>query len=142
METLQAHVFSNLLKGNQILHLMNSEGVQGQLREAAGISGIEYKEINLPLVYPMDIEELFRDLPDIPGIIVISGYDKADAYIQDLINFTILYYEYRVMITSKKGIVPVSSKWKFVLITEPRYWFSNKDVFRKAYHLKEEDKIW
>ena len=105
------------------------------IKEAVKFIGFEYKELNLTTCYPMDIEEFLRSLPDRPGVLVFSEYDQADAYIQDLINFTVLYYEYRIMITSDSDVVPVSNKWKFVLLAKPDYWFNNSTVYQRSYHL-------
>jgi hypothetical protein len=38
------------------------------------------------------------------------------------------------MITSDKGIVPVSNKWKFALVAKPNYWFPNPTVYHRSYH--------
>lgn len=141
MQTIGSHVLAKYLNDNkfQLFHVVNREESQEQLREAAEISGLEVKEINLMEIYPIDIEVIFKGLPDKPGIIIFSGYDQADPYLQEIINFTVLYYEYRIMITSNKGIVPVSNKWKFALLARPNYWFSNPTVYHRSYHFDFEE---
>lgn len=143
MQALGSHVLSRYLIDLkfQLLHIVNREESQIQLREAAEISGIDYKEIDLTEIYPIEVEEIFKNLPDKPGVIVFLKYDQADPYLQEIINFTVLYYEYRIMITSNKGIVPVSNKWKFALLANPGYWFSNKTVYHRSFHFDYERDI-
>lgn len=139
--SLKAHVFSKYLsdKRLQLFHIADiTNSGQIQLREAAEISGIDYKEIDLTKIYPIEVEEIFKNLPDKPGVIAFLNYDQADPYLQEIINFTVLYYEYRIMITSNKGIVPVSNKWKFALLANPGYWFSNKTVYHRSFHFDYE----
>ena len=93
----------------------------------------DYCEIDLGLTYPIDIEEIFKSLPDKDGIIVISNYDKAHEYMVDLINFCLEYYEYRKMITSTDGVIPVSGKWRFVILHEPGFRFEPV-IYRSMYH--------
>jgi hypothetical protein len=133
---LNVHVLSRYLTDPkfQLFHIVDREESQIQLRETAGISDIEYKEIDLTSIYPIEVEEIFKNLPDKPGIIAFLNYDQADPYLQEIINFTVLYYEYRIMITSNKGIVPVSSKWKFAILARPNYWFPNATVYHRSYY--------
>ena len=133
--TASGVMFSNQLKDKryQIIHVVD-RGEHRVLREAAEFAGLAYKDIDLSLVYPIDVEEIFKSLPDVPGVMVIKGYDSADPYLQDLINFTVLYYEYRVMITAQKGMIPVSNKWKFVILAKPGYWFRNTIIYARSFH--------
>jgi hypothetical protein len=112
----------------------SATNVSRLIKEAVEFVGSEYRELNLTTCYPMDIEDFFRALPDRPGVIVFSEYDRADTYIQNLINFTVLYYEYRKMITYGDS-VPVSNRWKFILIAKPDYWFDDSTVYKRSYHI-------
>lgn len=135
--TLAAHMFANVLSTDKSkLFNVTTKDVgeaQRQLRYAAALSEHEYCEIDLDLTYPIDIEEIFKNLPDRNGIIVIANYDKAHEYMVDLINFCLEYYEYRKMISSNEGIIPVSGKWKFVLLNRPGFRF-DPIVYRSLYH--------
>ena len=105
--------------------------VQRVLRKAAELAGLEYVSIPLSECFPMDLEELLKSLPNRPGVVVLDGYDKTDRYIVDLVNFMMLYYEFRKMVTQgSTGAIPVSVKWKFVIITEPRAWIPNHKLHK------------
>lgn len=107
------------------------EGGQRLLRRALEIAGLEFREIHLDECFPMDLEETFRSLPDKPGAIILHNYDKSDKFLVDLITFTMLYYEYRRMLSETKGAVYIPSQWKFVITTEPRAWIPSPTLHRK-----------
>jgi hypothetical protein len=110
--------------------------VQGVLRQAAEHAGLEYKYVSLTDCFPMDLEDILRSLPDRPGVIVLDEYDKSDKFLVGLVDFMLLYYEYRKMITlGSAGSIPVSVKWKFVLITEPRAWIPSPELHKLLYKL-------
>lgn len=135
--TLAAHSFANVLSidKSKLFNVIADDMVeaQRQLRYAASLASHEYRELDLDLSYPLDIEDFFKGLPDKVGIIVILNYDKAHWYLVDLINFTLHYYEYRKMISFNKGIVPVSGKWRFVLLNKPEFRFDPL-IYRNLYH--------
>ena len=135
--TTSAHLFANVLKSFNYklfnVATIDRAEAQRQLRYAASLSEHEYRDLDLDQVYPLDIEETFRNLPDKDGIIVISNYDRAHEYMTDLIDFTLEYYEYRKTLSSRKDIVPVSGKWKFVITHEPGFRF-NSVMYRSMYH--------
>ena len=110
--------------------------MQGVLRQAAEHAGLEYRYVSLSDCFPMDLEEMLRSLPDRPGVIVLDDYDKSDKFLVGLVDFMLLYYEFRKMITLKSAsAVPVSVKWKFVIITEPRAWIPNCELHKLLYKL-------
>ena len=119
-----------------LIHVeFKSQGNLRLIKEAVEFIDFEYKELNLTLCYPTDIEGFFESLPDKPGVIVLSEYDCADSYIQNLLNYTALYHEYRIMFTSNTcKTVSVSDKWKFVIMARPGYWFDSV-IYHKAFHL-------
>jgi hypothetical protein len=118
-----------------LIHVeFKSPGNLKLLREAVEFIGFDYKELNLTLCYPTDLEGFFESLPDKPGVIVLSEYDCANSYIQSLLNYTALYHEYRIMLTSNTcKTVPVSDKWKFVLMARPGYWFDST-IYSRSFH--------
>ena len=106
-------------------------GGQALLRRAIEISGLEHKEINLGQCWPMDLEELFKSLPEKPGVLILHDYDRTERYIVDLITFTLLYYEYRKMLSSTEGCVPIPHQWKFIITTEPNAWIPSPDLHKR-----------
>jgi hypothetical protein len=102
---------------------------------AAELAGMECKWVSLAQCYPMDLENLLKELPDKPGIIVLDEYDRSDQFLMDLVNFMVLYYEYRKMVTVETGSVGVPLNWKFVIITEPRAWINSPELHKLLYKL-------
>lgn len=137
-ETLFAHQFAETLKGNKskCFNISTKDICEGQrqLRYAASLANYDYKELDLHQIYPMDLEETFRSLPDKKGIIVLANYEGANVYLENLVNYMILYYEYRAMISSNRNKIPVSTKWKFIILNKPGYRFDPM-VYRSLYHV-------
>jgi hypothetical protein len=136
--TAFAHVFAETLKSNKskLFNVSTYEIGEGQrqLRYAASLANHEYRELDLNQIYPTDIEETFKSLPDKSGVIVIANYDEAHEYLVTLINFVLRYYEYRTMISSNKSKVQVSNKWRFIILNKPGYRF-DPIVYRNLYHV-------
>jgi hypothetical protein len=106
-------------------------GGQALLRRAIEIGGLEVREVRLDDCYPMDLEEIFSSLPNKPGIIVIENYDKSDEFVASLITFTMLYYEYRRMLSLDKDSVPIPPQWKFIITTEPNAWLPSPTLHKR-----------
>jgi hypothetical protein len=105
--------------------------MQRVLRRAAELAGMEYTSIPLSECFPMDLEELLKSLPNKPGVIVLDGYDKTDKYIVDLVNFMLLYYEFRKMVTGDpEGAVDVPLDWKFIVVTEVGAWIPDAKLHK------------
>jgi hypothetical protein len=107
------------------------EGGQALLRRALELAGLEYREIRLNLCYSLDLEEIFQSLPDKPGMIILDDYDRTDKFVVDLITFTMLYYEYRKMISDTKDVIYIPSQWKFVIVTQPRAWIPSPPLHKR-----------
>jgi hypothetical protein len=106
-------------------------GGQALLRRAIEIGGLEVRNVRLDTCYPMDLEELFSSLPSKPGVIVIENYDKSDEFVASLITFTLLYYEYRRMLSSTENCVPIPPQWKFIITTEPNAWIPSPALHKR-----------
>ena len=117
----------------QLFWLERELGMGGQtlLRRAIEIAELECRQVNLAQCYPMDLEELFKSLPDKPGVIILDEYDRSDGFLVDLITFTLLYYEYRKMLCIAEGSVFISPKWKFIITTEPNAWIPSPSLHRR-----------
>jgi hypothetical protein len=121
----------------QLYWFKREVGMGGQtlLRRAIEIAGLEYREVHTDLCYPLDLEELFSNLPDKPGVIILDNYDRSSMFVANLITFTMLYYEYRRMITVSKDSIPISTKWKFIVTTEPNAWIPDPTLHKRLYHI-------
>ena len=107
-------------------------GGQRVLRRALEMLGMESREIHLDKCYQTDLEETFRNLPDDrPGVVIIHNYDKSDKFLSDVITFTMLYYEYRKMITQEAEGTYIPCRWKFVITTESRAWIPYPELHKR-----------
>ena len=106
-------------------------GGQALLRRAVEIAQLEVREIQLDLCYPIDLEDVFSKLPDKPGVIILNNYDKSDMFVVSLITFTMLYYEYRRMLSLEVDSISISPKWKFIITTAPGAWINTPALHQR-----------
>ena len=107
-------------------------GGQALLRRAIEISGLEVRKINLAECWGLDLEDIFKALPaDKPGIIILEEYDRADKFLVDIVTFTMLYYEYRRMISLDTETYCIPAQWKFVITTAPDAWIPSPPLHKK-----------
>jgi hypothetical protein len=133
-ERAAAELAANLTDPNTQLFWLERDPVMGGqtlLRRAVELSGLEVREVHLDQCYPMDLEELFKSLPNKPGVIVLNNYDRSDRFVVDLITFTLLYYEYRKMLSNAEDCVLISPQWKFIITTEPGAWIPSPSLHKR-----------
>jgi hypothetical protein len=129
-ELIAVKLNDSLIQRYWIEREVGSLGVQKVLRRACELAGREYRHLVLSSCFPIDLEEFLRKLPDVPGVIVLDEYDQTDDFLVNLVNFMLLYYDYRSMVSSDKTEVSVPLSWKFVIITKPRAWIPDPQLHR------------